>query len=189
MACVEINITDVLHCPDDTANLAGTGQYLDYILTNDLSGEPSIPVIDPLVPVLPGPGPTNIFERSVTASGVFLPKATKGFTRVQMLPYEGELDISTVGSAGRLSFDSKFTIKLPFTRLAYGFAVKMVNQACVLGIARANSDKLIVGSRDFPAQFESVKVTNNDTDSVIEIVVKQGKKAAYYFDGTIPYKP
>lgn len=176
--CVDIPIEDVLHCPEDTQNLAGTGQYLDFILTNHLDAEPSIPPLS-----------TATFEQKVTATGPFTPKTGKGFSRVQMLPYEGELNISSVGAAGRLSFDSKFTIKLPFTKKAYGFAVRMVNQSCVLGIERANGDKIILGSLGFPAQFESVNVTNNDTDSVIEIVVKQGKKAAYYYDGEIPYLP
>jgi hypothetical protein len=179
MPCVNPKIEDLLLCSQGDGSVAGVGQYLSLISTNNLTSEPAVAAITE----------TTTNEAYATATGAFTLATGKYFTKFQMLPESANLTIASAGTVGQLTANSTLVFRLPFNRGSYGALKKLMNTPVVSVITNGNEERIAVGSINHPAYVSTVQSRLDKGEAYIELTLTAGPKMPYFTEATIEYAP
>lgn len=179
MACIKPNVQDLLLCSEGDGSLAGIGQYLSWISTNDLTAEPEVVALTD----------TTTNEAYAQGTGTFTVAGGKKWTRFQMLPETADLSVASAGTIGQLTANTTFFKRIPNSKGALGALKKIANTPGVIGVTNGNEELMIVGSINHPAYVTGFATKQNKTESYIEITIAAGPKWPYYSDAPISYTP
>lgn len=170
-----VNVENVLNCFEDGGEYAGIGQYINFIGSNDVLVMQQAPPINEYT--------TN--EGYVSVIGYFVYVAGKKFTRFQTLPDSRMFDLTSEGTIGQLSPRSQLVFRLPNSRAALGVLKKIANTPGIVVFSNGTNDKVILGTKIFPAKIASFTTKQSETESYIEITITSGTKWPMYYSGNL----
>lgn len=120
---------------------------------------------------------------SVTLSGDIVPKAGKNFVSVPIIIDLGHVDNELVGNVGSKSFTNKLYFNLAGTEAeTLAWHQRTGNGCMVFVVEEKSGNKRVIGTKDIPAHYESLMVSNGPEDSRSTAVVfdTTGKVAPIY---------